>query len=97
MPNRSLRLAESSNQALQSAGLCRMTDEGSIISKFGKDVRKLAENPFQRQLEEARREWKQRKGFGKWQSENSLPGYITSFHLASQPDSVPDPLNRDSI
>ena len=44
---------------------CRMTDEELI--KFGKDVRRLAENPFQRQLEEARREWKQRKGLGKWQ------------------------------
>jgi len=36
-----------------------MTDEELI--KFGKDVRKLAENPFQRQLEEARAEWKRRK------------------------------------
>jgi hypothetical protein len=36
----------------------RMTDEELI--KFGKDVRRLAENPFQRQLEEARREWKRR-------------------------------------
>jgi hypothetical protein len=39
--------------------LRRMTDEELI--KFGKDVRKLAENPFQRQLEEARKEWKRRK------------------------------------
>ncbi len=39
--------------------LRRMTDEELI--KFGKDVRRLAENPFQRQLEEARREWKRRK------------------------------------
>jgi tRNA A37 N6-isopentenylltransferase MiaA len=39
--------------------LRRMTDEELI--KFGKDVRKLAENPFQRQLEEARAEWKRRK------------------------------------
>ncbi len=39
-----------------------MTDEELI--KFGKDVRRLAENPFQRQLEEARREWKQRKTAG---------------------------------
>ncbi len=38
--------------------LRRMTDEELI--KFGKDVRRLAENPFQRQLEEARREWKRR-------------------------------------
>ena len=37
----------------------RMTDEELI--KFGKDVRRLAENPFQRQLDEARREWKRRK------------------------------------
>jgi len=33
--------------------LRRMTDEELI--KFGKDVRRLAENPFQRQLEEASR------------------------------------------
>jgi hypothetical protein len=40
-------------------GLHKMTDEELI--KFGKDVRRLAENPFQRQLEEARAEWKRRK------------------------------------
>jgi hypothetical protein len=39
--------------------LRRMTDQELI--NFGKEVRKLAENPFQRQLEEARREWKRRK------------------------------------
>ncbi len=39
--------------------LRRMTDEELI--RFGKDVRKLAENPFQRQLEEARAEWKRRR------------------------------------
>ena len=39
--------------------LRRMTDEELV--KFGKDVRSLAENPFQRQLEEARKEWKRRK------------------------------------
>jgi hypothetical protein len=39
--------------------LRRMTDEELI--KFGKDVRRLAENPFQKQLEEARAEWKRRK------------------------------------
>ena len=39
--------------------LRKMSDEELI--KFGKDVRRLAENPFQRQLEEARREWKRRK------------------------------------
>ena len=39
--------------------LRRMTDEELI--RFGKDVRKLAENPFQRQLEEAIKEWKRRK------------------------------------
>ncbi len=39
--------------------LRRMTDEELI--KFGKDVRRLAENPFQRQLDEARQEWKRRK------------------------------------
>jgi hypothetical protein len=36
--------------------LRKMSDEELI--KFGKEVRRLAENPFQRQLEEARREWK---------------------------------------
>jgi hypothetical protein len=40
-------------------GLRQMTDEELV--RFGKEVRRLAENPFQRQLEEARREWKQRK------------------------------------
>ncbi len=39
--------------------LRKMTDEELI--KFGKDVRRLAENPFQKQLEEARAEWKRRK------------------------------------
>jgi len=39
--------------------LRRMTDEELV--KFGKQVRKLAENPFQRQLEEARAEWKRRR------------------------------------
>jgi hypothetical protein len=39
--------------------LRRMSDAELI--KFGKDVRRLAENPFQRQLEEARAEWKRRK------------------------------------
>ena len=39
--------------------LRKMTDEELI--RFGKDVRSLAENPFQRQLEEAKREWKRRK------------------------------------
>ena len=39
--------------------LRRMTDEELI--RFGKEVRRLAENPFQRQLEEARAEWKRRK------------------------------------
>jgi len=39
--------------------LRKMSDEELI--KFGKEVRRLAENPFQRQLEEARREWKRRK------------------------------------
>jgi hypothetical protein len=36
--------------------LRKMSDEELI--RFGKEVRWLAENPFQRQLEEARREWK---------------------------------------
>jgi hypothetical protein len=39
--------------------LRRMTDEELI--KFGNDVRKLAENPFQRQLNAARAEWMRRK------------------------------------
>jgi hypothetical protein len=39
--------------------LRRMTDEE--LTKFGKDVRRLAENPFQKKLEEARAEWKRRK------------------------------------
>ena len=38
-----------------------MTDEELI--RFGKGVRRLAENPFQRQLDEARAEWKRRKRF----------------------------------
>ena len=33
---------------------------GDELIKFGKDVRKLAENPFQKQLEEARAEFKRR-------------------------------------
>jgi hypothetical protein len=36
--------------------LRKMTDEELV--KFGKQVRRLAANPFQRQLEEARAEWK---------------------------------------
>jgi hypothetical protein len=39
--------------------LRRMSDAELI--KFGKEVRRLAENPFQRQLEIAREEWKRRK------------------------------------
>jgi hypothetical protein len=39
--------------------LRKMTDEELI--KFGKEVRRLAENPFQRQLELARAEWMRRK------------------------------------
>ena len=39
--------------------LRKMTDEELI--RFGRDVRRLAENPFRRQLEEARAEWKRRK------------------------------------
>jgi uncharacterized protein HemY len=39
--------------------LRKMTDEELI--RFGKEVRRLAENPLQRQLEEARAEWKRRK------------------------------------
>ncbi len=43
--------------------LRRMSDEELI--KFGKDVRRLAENPFTRQLAEARTEWKRRKDKGR--------------------------------
>jgi hypothetical protein len=39
--------------------LRKMTDEELI--RFGKEVRRLAENPFQRQLDEARAEWRRRK------------------------------------
>jgi uncharacterized protein HemY len=39
--------------------LRKMTDEELV--RFGKEVRRLAENPFQRQLEEARAEWKRRR------------------------------------
>ena len=39
----------------------KMTDQELI--RFGKEVRKLAENPFQRQLDEAMREWKRRKAY----------------------------------
>ena len=39
--------------------LRKMSDEELI--RFGKEVRWLAENPFRRQLEEARAEWKRRK------------------------------------
>jgi uncharacterized protein HemY len=39
--------------------LRKMTDEELI--RFGKEVRRLAENPFQQRLEEARSEWKRRK------------------------------------
>ena len=39
--------------------LRRMSDEELV--RFGKEVRRLAENPFQKQLEEARAEWKRRK------------------------------------
>jgi hypothetical protein len=39
--------------------LRRMTDKELI--EFGKNVRRLAENPFQRQLDEARAECKRRK------------------------------------
>ena len=39
--------------------LGKMTDEELI--RFGKEVRRLAENPFQRQLDEARKEWKRRR------------------------------------
>jgi uncharacterized protein HemY len=39
--------------------LRKMSDEELI--RFGKEVRRLPENPFQRQLEEARAEWKRRE------------------------------------
>jgi hypothetical protein len=40
--------------------LRNLSDEQLI--EFGKKVRKLAENPFQPQLDEARAEWKRRRG-----------------------------------
>jgi len=39
--------------------LRKMTDEKLI--RCGKDVRRVAENPFRRQQEEGRAEWKRRK------------------------------------
>ena len=39
--------------------LRRITDEELI--RFGKDVRKLAENPIQRQLEAVRAEWRRKR------------------------------------
>jgi hypothetical protein len=62
------------------ARLRRMTDEELI--RFGKDVRKLAENPFQRQLEEARREWKRRKGNHDAQSVRLGKAFTVWFRLA---------------
>jgi len=45
--------------------LRKMTDDELI--RFGKEVRRLAENPFQRQLEQAIAEWKRRKATDKGQ------------------------------
>ena len=45
--------------------LRKMTDEELI--RFGKEVHRLAEIPFQRQLGRGEAEWKRRKGLGKWQ------------------------------
>jgi hypothetical protein len=45
--------------------LRRMSDEELI--RFGKEVRRLAESPFQRQLKEARAEWRRRKATDKGQ------------------------------
>jgi hypothetical protein len=39
--------------------LRKMTDEELV--RFGKEVRRLAENPFQKQFEEARAEWRRRR------------------------------------
>lgn len=52
---------QSEEEVLQKlrAKLRKMSDEELI--RFGKEVRRLAENPLQRQLEEARKEWKRRK------------------------------------
>jgi len=52
---------QSDEEALQKLRdkLRKMTGEELI--KFGKDVRRLAENPFQKQLELARAEWKRRR------------------------------------
>jgi U3 small nucleolar ribonucleoprotein component len=58
---------QSEDEAIQKLRdkLRKMTDEELI--RFGKEVRRLAENPFQRQLDEARREWKRRKAHVKRQ------------------------------
>ena len=55
--------------------LRRMSDEELI--EFGKDVRRLAENPFQRQLEEVRAE----------EVEKEAAYDVTAFPLFSNPHS----------
>jgi len=45
-------------------------------SRFGKEVRRLAENPFQRQLEEARREWKAKKEIAGFKRNRTLKKYV---------------------
>ena len=57
--------------------LRNMTDTELI--KFAKDVRRLAENPFQRQLEEARKRVEAEKGSG-GQFEQLILTAVFSFH-----------------
>ena len=70
--------------------LRRMSDEELI--KFGKDGRRLAENPFQRQLEEARAEEAEKRS-GRFEQvkhrciRNQLPYDVTAFPLFSNPHS----------
>jgi uncharacterized protein HemY len=56
--------------------LRKMTDEELI--RFGKEVRRLAENPFQQQLDEARAEWKRRKS-----TANSRSTYFSLIFIFS--------------
>jgi hypothetical protein len=62
--------------------LRRMSDEELI--KFGKDGRRLAENPFQRQLEEARAEEAEKRS-GRFEQVNQLTYDVTAFPLFSNP------------
>jgi hypothetical protein len=72
-----------------------MTDDELI--RLGKDVRRLAENPFQRQLEEARREWKQRKCLGKMAMSKfgaGLHSLLSTSHRSRILFSIPEAVTR---